>query len=492
MESQRSRLAGKNVARLGDQRPTFCKVGEYASTDAIEAVPIFEGMGASFMEYQKDLLDLYFARDVDGNFASRSICVSIPRQNGKSYAARWYCIWMAAHEGMNVLYSCHHGKVARSMFKKICDIVTNDPDLASCLKPNGMGIYKAAGSEGIYFVDENGRDSGMIEFQTRMSANVRGESYGVICVDEAQELTSAQAEGLTPTRMAQANPQTLYIGTPPGPQCLGDVFKSMHDRVHGGESDVWWVEWAVNELPSNGVKRADMLDMAYRTNPAMGTLIREDVMLDTMDTMPIDSFAREILGWWSPTAGKVKHVIDEEAWDALAVDSAPDEGKRAFAVKFSPDGAECVLAVAEKTGDSVHVEVVERMSMAVGTGWLADFATERKSSACCFVIDGKAGAGNLVDKLGKMPPGYIVTPTAAQVVSACSAMVDAVAEKRLTWFKEQQDLRDSAVTSVRRPIGHGGGWGFGGENPVPMEAASLALWGVLNSKRDPERKMRVG
>ena len=284
------------MARLGCQEPTFARTGDYSFTDATEAVPIFEDMGASFMEYQRELLKLYFARDDAGDFASRSICVSIPRQNGKSYAARWYCVWMAAHEGMNVLYSCHHGKVARSMFKKICDIVTNDPDLASCLKPNGMGIYKAAGSEGIYFVDENGRDSGMIEFQTRMSSNVRGESYAVIVVDEAQELTSVQAEGLTPTRMAQANPQTLYIGTPPGPMCPGDVFKNIHDRSHADDSDVWWLEWAVDELPDKDAPRSELMEKAYRTNPAMGTLIREDVMLDTMDTMSIDSFAREILG----------------------------------------------------------------------------------------------------------------------------------------------------------------------------------------------------
>ena len=46
------------------------------------------------------------------------------------------------------------------------------------------------------------------------------------------------------------------------------------------------------------------------------------------------------------------------------------------------------------------------------------------------------------------------------------------------------------MTSVRRPIG--GGWGFGGDNSAPIEAASLALWGVKTSKRDPSRKMRIG
>ena len=480
------------MVRLGDQRPTFRKVGEYASTDAIEAVPIFEDMGASFMEYQKDLLNLYFARDNDGNFASRSICVSLPRQNGKSYAARWYCIWMAAHEGMNVLYSCHHGKVARSMFKKICDIVTNDPDLASCLKPNGMGIYKAAGSEGIYFVDENGRDSGMIEFQTRMSANVRGESYGVICVDEAQELTSPQAEGLTPTRMAQANPQTLYLGTPPGPQCLGDVFKSMHDRVHEGESDVWWVEWAVDELPGKGVKRADMLDMAYRTNPAMGTLIREDVMLDTMDTMPIDSFAREILGWWSPISNGPNIVIREKRWDSLATENPPAEGKTAFGVRFSVDGSEVCVCAALKHDNGVHVELVRRENTSAGLTWLADFIAERKDAACTCVIDGKSGVQALVDRLERMPKGYLHVASASDATAAAATLLDCVNEGTLSWYAPQGDLRDSAVTSTRRNIGNSGSWGFGGENPTPVTAASLAVWGVMTARRDPRRKGLVG
>lgn len=479
------------MARLGCQQPTFSRTGEYSFTDATEAVPIFEGMGATFMEYQRELLKLYFARDESGDFASRSICVSIPRQNGKSYAARWYCIWMAAHEGMNVLYSCHHGKVARSMFKKICDIVTSDPDLASCLKPNGMGIYKAAGSEGIYFVDENGRDSGMIEFQTRMSSNVRGESYAVIVVDEAQELTSVQAEGLTPTRMAQANPQTLYIGTPPGPMCPGDVFKTIHDRSHADDSDVWWLEWAVDELPGKDAPRSELMEKAYRTNPAMGTLIREDVMLDTMDTMSMDSFAREILGWWSPTL-LLNFAIPASKFEGLAVDSPPMEGRSAYGVKFSPDGSEVSLAAARLHGDAVYVEQIRREPMALGLGWLADWIAQRKNAGCCCVVDGKAGAQALVDKLGNMPANYIVTPSAAQVVAACTTMVDRVNEGTLEWFRPQADLLDSAVTSTRRKIGSAGGWGFGGENPIPIEAVSLALWGVLNSKRNPERKQRIG
>ena len=55
---------------------------------------------------------------------------------------------------------------------------------------------------------------------------------------------------------------------------------------------------------------------------------------------------------------------------------------------------------------------------------------------------------------------------------------------------EQKALDDSAKTSVKRPIG--GGWGFGGDNSIPIEAACLAYWGAKTSKRDPQRKMKCG
>jgi hypothetical protein len=63
-------------------------------------------------------------------------------------------------------------------------------------------------------------------------------------------------------------------------------------------------------------------------------------------------------------------------------------------------------------------------------------------------------------------------------------------EQTVTWFDKQDALRESATTATKRPIG--GGWGFGGEDSAPIEACALAFWGAKNSKRDPNRKMRIG
>lgn len=450
---------------------------------------MFEAYGRRYYGSQRYEMDVFFARDGRGSFAAKSIGITKPRQNGKSFAVRDYATWMAAVEGKGVLYSAHHGRTVRKMFKEICDFIESHEDFRDELDY----IYKAGGYEGIYF-----KNGACIEFQTRTNSGGRGGTYHVVIFDEAQELTNAQQDAILPTVSAageidegDSDPQKIYIGTVPGPDCQGTVFRELHDRAHSGESSVWWLEWGAQGETLDQVD-IDDVDLWYACNPAMGRRMSESTVRDEHDTMSRDGFARERLGWWSPTAGLPDFAIPASKFQGLAVDEAPTQGRAAYGVKFSPDGSEVSLAAARLHDGKVYVEQVGRESMAVGLGWLAAWISERKSKGCCCVIDGKSGTQALVDKLGAMPRNYIVTPSAVQVVAACTTMVDRVNEGTLEWLGRQSDLMDSATTSTRRRIGPAGGWGFGGENPIPIEAASLALWGVLNSKRNPERKQRIG
>ncbi len=450
---------------------------------------MFEAYGRRYYGSQKHEMELFFARDDEDNFAAMSIGITKPRQNGKSFAVRDYAIWMAAVEGKSVLYSAHDGKTVRKMFKEIVDFLEGHEDF----KDEIDNIYRAGGYEGIYF--ENGA---CIEFQTRTNSGGRGGTYAVIVFDEAQELTAAQQDAVLPTASAageidegMADPQMIYIGTVPGPECNGTVFRELHDRAHADDTTVWWLEWGATGNTLEDVD-VDNVDLWYACNPAMGRRMTERTVRNEHDTMTRDGFARERLGWWSPTAGLPNFAIPANKFESLAIEVAPTDGRAAYGVKFSVDGSEVSLAAARLHDGRVYVEQVRRESMALGLGWLSDWVARRKAVGCCCVVDGKAGAQALVDKLGTMPVNYIVTPSTAQVIAACTTLVDRVNEGTLEWPAWQADLKESAVTSTRRKIGPAGGWGFGGENPIPIEAASLALWGVLNSKRDPERKQRIG
>lgn len=475
--------------RLGGQRPTFDTIGKWSTTRGPEAVEMFEAYGRKYYGSQKLEMDVFFARDENGQFAAMSIGITKPRQNGKSFAVRDYATWMAAVEGKSVLYSAHEGKTVRKMFKEIVDFLESHEDFRDELE----SIYRAGGYEGIYFAN-----GACIEFQTRTNSGGRGGTYAVIVFDEAQELTSAQQDAVLPTASAageidegDADPQMIYIGTVPGPTCQGTVLRELHDRAHSGDSTVWWLEWGAEGDTLDDVD-VDNVDLWYATNPAMGRRMSERTVRNEHDTMSRDGFARERLGWWSPTAGLPDYAIPANKFESLAVDEPPREGKVAYGVKFSPDGSEVSLAAARLHDGTVYIEQIQRESMAVGTSWLAEWIRSRKGTGCCCVVDGKSGAQALVEKLGTMPVNYIIAPNASQVIAACSTLVNCVNEGTLEWYRPQADLLDSAITSTRRKIGQTGGWGFGGENPIPISAASLAVWGVFNSRRDPERKQRIG
>ncbi len=450
---------------------------------------MFEQYGRRYYGSQKYEMELFFARDEDGLFAAMSIGITKPRQNGKSFAVRDYATWMAAVEGKSVLYSAHEGKTVRKMFKEIVDFLESNDDFRDDVE----NIYRAAGYEGIYF-----KNGACIEFQTRTNSGGRGGTYAVIIFDEAQELTAAQQDAVLPTASAageidegDGDPQMIYIGTVPGPTCNGTVLRELHDRAHSGDSTVWWLEWGAQGATLEDVD-IDSVDLWYACNPAMGRRMSERTVRNEHDTMTRDGFARERLGWWSPTAGLPDFAIPSSKFQSLALDAAPKVGRVAYAVKFAVDGSELSLAAARLHEGKVYVEQIRREQMSAGLAWIADWIVQRKAAGCCCVIDGKSGSQALIDKLGQMPVNYIVTPSAAQVSSACTTLVDRVNEGTLEWYRPQNDLLDSATTSTRRKIGSAGGWGFGGENPIPIEAASLALWGVLNSKRNPERKQRIG
>lgn len=485
--------------RYGNQKPTFHTVTNYDYTNGTDAASLFKAYGATFMPSQEFELDCYLARNDGGEFASRTICVSKPRQNGKSYAARFYAIWMAAIEGKHVLYSAHHAKVVRTMFREIADFVQLNPDFNAIVKR----VYRAAGQEGIYFSDDAGRIGGFIEFQTRTNSGARGETYTIIVVDEAQELTYEQLEGLKPTTLATgalddattSDPQMIFLGTPPNGKCMGDVFRDYHDAAHASTSGIWWIEWAAQKIPDMSDKAA-VLELVYQTNPAMGYRIKEATMLDMMETMRPDGFARECLGWWSATA-TVTHLIAGNAWAACKTDAPPKRGLTCFACKFDAQGARGTIAACIKPeGGTPYIEIVLDTSLGAGINKFVQFLKQVAPSAAQIVIDGRSNAQTLNERLLKegVKPSCIIRPSAYQVASACSGLVNAVKEKTVS-HNGAEALALSATATKRRRIGTDGGFGFASTEKADatlIEAAALALWAASTTKRDPSRKLRIG
>jgi hypothetical protein len=79
------------------------------------------------------------------------------------------------------------------------------------------------------------------------------------------------------------------------------------------------------------------------------------------------------------------------------------------------------------------------------------------------------------------------------MAAACSALCNAVRERQVTHYG-QDALDVSATRSRRRSLGQGGGYGFEStdeSDATLIEAAALAYWGAMTTKRNPERKAVV-
>lgn len=498
--------------KIGRQEPTFSVIGKYAYSMGAEVVAMFEEEGGgSFYEAQKMEMELLLARDRNGEPSAMTIGIAKPRQNGKSYSARYYSIYMAEFEHRQVLYSAHHSTTTNKMFKAFCNLFENPeryPNFANDVK----SISHARGYEGIYFKDwrdssGNYHDGGCIEFATRTNNGSRGGTYSVIVIDEAQMLTADQQEGMLPVISAASSvydhqdmPQQIFIGTPPGPMCTGTVFRDMHRTAHSEEKGaVWWLEWAVESenIEETITSAAVALDLAYETNPAMGIRIAEKTVMNEFETMTIEGFARERIGWWAPEpkeSTQLDLAIDYAKWIECASQEAAPSGKTAYGVKFSADGSEVCLCVAVIGADNTaRIEMIDRKPTGLGIQWLASWLEERYKVASCVVIDGKNNVDLLIDKIRPiwLFKDSVIRPSAQQVIAAASMLINEINENSVSWFRLQEGLDHSAQTTVKRPIGRGG-YGFGGEDPAPIEAAALALYGARTSKRNPQKKMRIG
>lgn len=379
-----------------------------------------------------------------------------------------------------VIYTAHLQKTATETFEEMANFFES-----SALTKYVKDIKTALGREQIIL-----KSGARVKFLARTRNGGRGQHGDLLIFDEAQELDVDAQASFIPAISASLNPQVIYCGTPPDPGVTGTVFRTIRDSAIKGETkSTAWFEFSVKEIGDvHDPKRWAM------TNPALGTRILLSTIEGECEQMPPDTFARERLGWWTPIEEKkIEYAIPSKVWNECRSEEPKPEGKTAYGVKFSPDGSEICLAgaVIPKVGKA-RISVIERQSTGRGTQWLADWLNERYEQAACVVIDGRNGADVLIDKIAPTwrMKGSVIRPSARDYLAAVGCLTDSLNEKTVTWFFGQDDLRDSAVTSVKRPIG--GGWGFGGENPLPVEATALALWGAKTSKRDPNRQMRIG
>lgn len=475
----------------GSQEPRIRIEPQRVSSDGPDAALLMAEYGSTLDPWQQDVLTCWLGKNEDDEYNVTSAGLALPRQNGKNVCLEAREFYGMVVNGEKILHTAHQVRTSKKSFRRIERMFTDKrhPEIMAIVKK----IRYTNGEECIEL--DNG---GSIEFSARSRQAARGfDGISLVVYDEAQELSDDQVEAIMATLSASAtgSRQIIYTGTPPYPGCPGDVFRRRRTicAVDPGPHDAWH-EWSVAAESIDEINTEDT-SLWYMTNPSLGIRLSEDFTAEEMRSMSKDGFARERLGWWSPVFDmKEERAIDPEAWKACASNALKPEGKVAYGVKFTPDGAEVVLCAASvpKDGTQARISLIKHEMTGKGTRWLSTWLNERYGQASCVVIDGRNGADVLADRLAEVwkAKKSVIRPTARDVTAAAGLLSNDVNEKNVTWYAPQLEVNDSALAAVKRNIA--GGWGFGGENCAVIEACALALWGARRSRRDPTRKMRIG
>lgn len=440
--------------------------------------------------WQEMVIVSWLGRSPDDRLAAGRCGLAVPRQNGKNGVLEVVELFKMVVLGRKILHTAHEVKTARKAFMRLRSFFENDrlwPELAAMVKE----IRQTNGQEAI--VLNNG---GSIEFVARSRGSGRGFTVDDLVLDEAQELSDEQLEALLPTISAapSGDPQIIMTGTPPPPNADGAPWRRMRTAgVEGKDRRLSWHEWSPECTP-NPDDRDALLALASVTNPALGIRLQMQVVEDELAQMSFEGFMRERCGAWDADA--LGGVIDYPHWLGLSIPSAAvsESGRVAYAVKFSADGKRVGAAVALTPGDApTHVEALGVAPMERGTGQIVEWLSSRWRGSAGIAIDGKAGAGDLVQQLAAagVPRRMLHQVTTDEAITAHAAFLRAVQESDLTHIA-QPGLDASVRVAGKRKIGTAGGWGWQSVTQdgdvTPIEAVTLAHWLARTSKRRPGQK----
>ena len=276
------------------------------------------------------------------------------------------------------------------------------------------------------------------------------------------------------------------LGTPPTPEDDGEVFTRMRQAALDGKTNrLAYLEWSADaeDDPALDETRA-------KANPAWHTRINHDVVQGEYETYSPEQFARERLGIWDDEGARSWQVVAKADWNDCAVPAAdaPADGALAFAVKFSADGERvgCAVALRPEQGP-VHIETLGVAPLS-GAASLVDWLAERWRTASAIVIDGKAGAGDLLNELvtAGVPKRRLHVVTTDEAITAHAGMLRAIQEGSLTHLA-QPGLDANVRVAGKRKIGTAGGWGWTSVTPdgdtTALDAVTLARHAVMTSRR---------
>ncbi|OQW34499.1 MAG: hypothetical protein A4E20_10795 [Nitrospira sp. SG-bin2] len=462
---------------------------------ADKSIRFLELMGFGLDEWQQWTLRQMLGLRADKTFASKEVCLLVPRRNGKTRVleARSLVGLFVLKEPL-VINTAQVFPTCRESYLNLKRAIDNCPDLEM------RKVQFRAGNDNLS-IEYQGR---RILYKARGKNPIRGLSPQVIIADEAYAMDDEIAAAIE--NAVGAAPNRQFICTSSTGLDDSDWLLRMRERglSEQGKHTLALMEWCAE--PGCDL---DDLEQYFRANPALGIRVSLESLVSARRGQPDKQFGRERLGLWADN--KFRSVIDLDLWADLGKDSSEiDVTKYVVALDATPSAphdAAIALAGFNAKGKK-QVEVVR-------TGRSLSWCLEALQKLCQaglrppplgICVQAGSVAGGLIPEIQKLRdrdgnPVEVIPFGARDVTDACGYLFETVTNRSLCHLNDIS-LSTALSGATRIRVGKLDGpkgeeeyraWYWGRKDVLvdisPLCAITYALWG-LNMKISEEELNR--
>lgn len=442
-----------------------------------ELIDLASSLGIELMEWQKFALIHTHKVKPDGRWATPVNCITVARQNGKSFLQLIRILGGLFLWDENLqIGSAHRLSTSLEQFRAMVQIIEKNDSLAKQVKK----IRWQHGGEEIETITGN-------RFIIRAGGSAaRGVSRpSTIHLDELREMTDIESfASLRYTLMSAANP--LVMAYTNAGDSASIVLNSFRDRalasIAGVEDDIGYFEWSA---PTDEIS----VENARHANPSLGTLIHADNIKSVLNDPP-DVVMTEVLCRWVVA---INSAVDSASWGNCldkTLDLDPDK-LTWLAIDLSPDRRHASLVGSQKIGEEkfvvklLHTWTNElQLDDKAIANELADYARKYPTE---YVLYSRKTSGAVAARLA--PAGIPIYDMDASYPQACDEMLSAINSGRLK-HRGQSQLSEEVLAAVQLRRGDGG-WVIGRRASQSVVCGAVAVALVTHFATRPENDLDI-
>jgi phage terminase large subunit-like protein len=465
----------RGVGLIGSTEPRIHTPLLEGRTKSQEVADLAEKIGLPLIPWQRWLLDDLLSVDDADVWRKKTALVLVARQNGKTHLARMLIL---AHlflwDSKNVLGMSSNRNMALDTFRQVAYTIEDN----QFLKDQVRQIRLANGQESISLLN-----GARYEIAAATRDAPRGKTADFLYIDELREWTEEAFTAALPVTRARPNAMTLMTSN------AGDGFSTVLNDLRERclsypPENLGFYEWSAPQHCKITDKKAWAM-----ANPALGHLITEDTLQESVNTNSIEATRTEMLCQWIDSAvspwvyGSIEACSDSSLeipvgpQTIMAFDIAPTRRSGALVMGQMKDG-KIAVGLAQLWQSEVAIDEIKMSSD------INEWARKYHPTTICY---DKYATQSIATRLEQS--GWRMVDVSGQAFyQACSDLSDALANIRLVHSGQPelvQHLNNCAAKT------NDAGWRIIRRKSAGDVTAAISLAMVVSQLTKPQQTAQI-